>query len=194
MIGNFDGFHLGHQALLRAARSQAREIGAEVTALTPSPHPRLFFEPHRPLLLLTPGQLKYWTMAGYGLNQIIEPHFDTRFAATEPEEFIEDLLLNQLDARHVVVGEGFRFGRNRRGDAELLQRLANRKGCGVTVHPPVIVRGAICSSSRIRNCVQEGDIAGAEQLLGHALPTAALSEFLRHGEHRLNIRTVSLSA
>ena len=170
MIGNFDGFHLGHQALLKASSATATALNAEVAALTPSPHPRLFFAPHQPLLLLTPGWLKYRTMSRYGLETAFVPRFDARFAAMKPEDFILDLLINHLNARHIVVGEGFRFGHKRRGDTEMLSRLAGRAGCGVTAHPPVRVSGGICSSTRIRSCVAGGDMAAAEQLLGHALP------------------------
>lgn len=176
MIGNFDGFHRGHQALLKAASAVAQDLcedqdlGAEVAALTPSPHPRLFFAPHKPLTLLTPGWLKYRTMAGYGLETALVPRFDARFAALEPEDFTLNLLISHLNARHIVVGEGFRFGHKRRGDTDMLTRLGRNKGCGVTALPPVKVAGDICSSSRIRDYVASGNMAGAEQLLGHALP------------------------
>jgi len=170
MIGNFDGFHRGHQALLRAASAVAQGLGAEVSALTPSPHPRLFFAPHKPLTLLTPGWLKYRTMACYGLESALAPRFDARFASLEPEDFTLNLLIRQLDARHIVVGEGFRFGHKRRGDTDMLTRLGRNKGCGVTALPPVKVAGDICSSTRIRDHVATGNMAGAEQLLGHALP------------------------
>lgn len=170
MIGNFDGFHRGHQALLTAASAVAQDLGAEVSALTPAPHPRLFFAPHKPLTLLTPGWLKYRTMASYGLETALVPRFDARFASLEPEDFTLNLLIGHLNARHIVVGEGFRFGHKRRGDTDMLIRLGRDKGCGVTALPPVRVAGDICSSTRIRDHVATGNMADAEQLLGHALP------------------------
>jgi len=164
-IGNFDGVHRGHQALLAKARDVARPDG-ETVALTFDPHPARFFagDAAPPLLMSLPRRLERLAEEGVQVT-VVEP-FDAQLAALEAEAFVTDVLGRDLGASHVVVGYDFSFGRGRRGDAELLQEVAGRLGMGVSVVAKVKVHGLTCSSTQIRQFVRQGHVTGAAALLG----------------------------
>jgi riboflavin kinase / FMN adenylyltransferase len=165
-IGNFDGVHRGHQALIGASRDRARASGGEVVVLTFDPHPARFFAPDLapPMITSLARRLELLAAAGAGVT-IIEP-FDATFAALAAEHFVETVLRDDIGARHVVVGYDFTFGRGRQGAAPLLSALGERLGMGVTVIPAVDVGGVVCSSTKIREFVLEGRVEGARLLLG----------------------------
>jgi riboflavin kinase/FMN adenylyltransferase len=165
-IGNFDGVHRGHQALLRAAVAIGRELGAPAGALIFEPHPREFFHPEEPHFHLTslPQKLALFEHAGLGLAVVLP--FDTKLASLSADDFVARIIVDALAARHVVIGHDFFFGRNRGGTPETMQAAAARFGFGLTIIPPVAEDGEVFSSSSIRLHLAQGDVRGAARLLG----------------------------
>jgi riboflavin kinase / FMN adenylyltransferase len=165
-IGNFDGVHRGHQALVAAARTEADTRGAEAGVLTFDPHPARFFRPELapPLLLPLARRLELLGEAGAGF--VVVERFDAALAAMSPETFVDEVLVGALGVAHVVVGWDFSFGRKRAGTAAMLTELGRSRGFGVTVVAPVTVDGMPCSSTKIREFLLEGRIEGAALLLG----------------------------
>jgi riboflavin kinase/FMN adenylyltransferase len=174
-LGNFDGVHLGHQTIIRRAVERARAIGGRAVALTFEPHPLAVLAPERAPALLQSLHDRLALMRALGLDVAVLQRFTRAFAAQAPEDFVEDFLLRHLDLRHVVVGYNVTFGRNRAGTGETLRALGARRGFGVDVVGPVGAPGdgpdAQVSSTRLRELIQTGDVAGARRLLGrpHAL-------------------------
>ncbi len=165
-IGNFDGIHLGHQAILRAATQRAVESGAVGTALTFDPPPRKVLRPESaPQRLSTNEQRMEWFGAG-GLEAAVVMPFTLELARLSPEDFVEEILVRDLQVRVVLVGENFRFGHRQAGDVKLLRELGTRHGFEVVVIPPVVYRGEIVSSTAIRKAISAGDVAHAACLLG----------------------------
>lgn len=163
-IGNFDGVHRGHQELIHQATELAGD--GDVVALTFDPHPARFFAPALapPMLVTLERRLELLAQAGATVT-VVEP-FTAALAALEPESFVAEVLKQDLQARHVVVGYDFSFGRARRGTTALLSALGEQHGLSVTVVPPVSVDGLVCSSTKIREFLLEGRVEGAKLLLG----------------------------
>ncbi len=166
-LGNFDGVHRGHQALLARTAEQAKALGAPVVVLTFEPHPRRFFVPDTGPFRLTLPPAKLRLLEQYGVQAVLAQHFDPTFADLSPEAFIDDVLLKGLGARHVVCGYDFTFGARRGGNVERLREAGKEKGFGVTVLDPVTHEGEIYSSTRIREALRAGWITEAADLLGH---------------------------
>jgi len=165
-IGNFDGVHLGHRAVLAAARAAADAAGAELAALTFEPHPAELFGPARPVLRLADPEQKAELLAACGVDLALFQRFDAAFAALPPAAFAAEVLAAALGAAQVVVGAGFRFGAGRAGDFAALAAEGARLGFAVVATPLVAVDGAGVSSTRIREALLAGDVATARQLLG----------------------------
>ncbi len=171
-IGNFDGVHRGHQALLVRARERAvaaSRLGERhlAGAMVFEPHPREYFHPERPHFRLTSLKKKLALFERYHLDLAIVAPFDTVLAAMDADTFIERVLVAGLGVRHVVVGYDFFFGEGRGGNAEHMQRRGAELGFGVSVIPPVAEGGEVFSSSAIRAEIAQGDVAGAARMLGH---------------------------
>jgi riboflavin kinase/FMN adenylyltransferase len=171
-IGNFDGVHRGHQALITRARERAHASARQgatplAGAMVFEPHPREFFHPERPHFRLTSLERKLMLLNRYGLDLTIVVPFDERLASLDPDSFIEQVLVAGLGVRHVVIGYDFFFGKGRGGSAEHMQRRGAELGFGVSVIPPVAEDGEVLSSSAIRAEIAQGDVAGAARMLGH---------------------------
>ena len=165
-IGNFDGIHLGHQAILRATVERARALNAVSTALTFDPSPRKVLHPESaPLRLSTNAQRMEWFNA-LGLEAVVVLPFTLDLARLSPSEFIEQILVRDLHVRAVLVGENFRFGHKQAGNVKLLTELGKKHGFAVVIVPPVIYRGEVVSSTIIRREIAEGDVSHAARLLG----------------------------
>jgi riboflavin kinase/FMN adenylyltransferase len=165
-IGNFDGIHLGHQAILRATVERARALNAVSTALTFDPSPRKVLRPESaPLRLSTNAQRMDWFNA-LGLEAAVVLPFTLDLARLTPAEFVEQILVRDLHIKAVLVGENFRFGHKQAGDVKLLSELGAKLGFEVVIIPPVVFRGEIVSSTIIRREVTEGDVSHAARLLG----------------------------
>ncbi|MCV0395357.1 MAG: bifunctional riboflavin kinase/FAD synthetase [Rhizobiaceae bacterium] len=167
-IGNFDGVHRGHQAVLERALDQARALSAPAILLTFEPHPRKFFRPDLPLPRLTPAPVKAALAQALGLDAVIVAPFDATFAAQTAEAFVTGILVGDLGVVHAVTGFDFHFGRNRQGGPAFLMDAGERLGFGVTLVDAYRDEGAeVISSSRIRELLASGEIAGANGLLGY---------------------------
>lgn len=170
LLGNFDGFHLGHQALLAEARRRATAASLPLGVMSVEPHPRQLFEPEGAPSRLTTPAIKLETFERLGFDLVFNPVFNHAFAGQSAERFIVDVLVAGLEVSWVVVGEDFRFGNKRRGDVGLLRQFGSELGFGVLVVGRVNHDGANCSSSHIRHHLRTGDIAGANSLLGYPWP------------------------
>jgi riboflavin kinase/FMN adenylyltransferase len=166
-IGNFDGVHRGHRALIEAARARAQEFGAPLGVVTFEPHPREVLTPDRAPPRLTPLRVKARILAELDVGHLFALAFNEHLMTKSPEQFVHDVLAGGLGVRQVVVGFDFRFGHKRAGDADRLAALGREYGFGVTLIEPVAWHGEVCSSSRVREAVARGDVALARDLLGH---------------------------
>ena len=165
-IGNFDGIHLGHQAILRATVDRAHALRAVSTVLTFDPSPRKVLRPETaPPRLSTNAQRMEWFDA-LGLEAVVVLPFTLDLARLSPEEFVENILLRDLHVRGILVGENFRFGHKQAGDVKLLCGLGTKHGFDVIVVPPVVYRAEVVSSTIIRREVAAGDVSHAARLLG----------------------------
>lgn len=165
-IGNFDGVHRGHQALLKATLEEARKFAIPAGTVVFEPHPREFFQPDKPHFRLTPLPLKLRLLADLGLDVAVVLPFDGGLAGLPAEEFIARVLVEALGVRHVVIGHDFRFGKGRGGDAEVLQRAGAAHGFGVTIVAQVAEAGEVFSSSAVRAELAQGDVRTAAHMLG----------------------------
>ncbi|GAA4127481.1 hypothetical protein ACFFTN_03460 [Aminobacter aganoensis] len=168
MLGNFDGFHRGHQALMAAARAAALAGGSPIGVMSVEPHPRQLFAPHSTAFRLGTPATKAEAFGRFGVEFMYSPRFDHAFAGQEPEEFIDEILVGGFKVSRLVVGHNFRFGRRRRGDVDLLRRVGRLRGFAVTAVEEVQWDDATCSSTRVRDLLMAGDVEGASSLLGHA--------------------------
>src|SRR5688572_17480836 len=139
-IGNFDGVHRGHRALIAAARECARELGAPLGVVTFEPHPREVLAPDNAPPRLTPFRIKARLLAAQGVEHLFALAFTPQLMAKTPEQFVHDVLAGGLGIRHVVVGYDFRFGHRRAGDVATLTTLGDEYGFGVTRLEPVAWR------------------------------------------------------
>ena len=165
-VGNFDGVHRGHQALVSAAVARARETGGLSVALTFDPHPARLLQPDRAPAALNTLSQKEELLAGLGIDRLAVLPFDASVAELSPEAFARGVLREALGARDVVVGESFRFGRRREGDARRLADLGERLGFSVHALPVVLEQGSPVSSSRVRDALGQGNVSAARALLG----------------------------
>ena len=167
-IGNFDGVHRGHQALVRETVAHARAAGGAAVVLTFDPHPARVLAPDRvPPALSTPAQ-KAELLEALGVDTLVVLPFTRAVAGLSPDAFARDVLAVALGARHVVVGETFRFGHRQAGDAAILARLGGALGFTVQAVAPVLDDGRPVSSSRVRDALAAGDVVHAAALLGRA--------------------------
>lgn len=166
-IGNFDGVHRGHQAVLDAAKAAARVAQCASGAVVFEPHPRKFFQPQRPLFMLTTLERKLELLEACGLDIAAVLPFDDELASLSAEGFVRDVLVQGLGIRHATTGYDFFFGRGREGNPSLLRTLGNKYDFGVTIVEAAGSSGEIYSSTRIRELLAEGDVAGAAEMLSH---------------------------
>jgi riboflavin kinase / FMN adenylyltransferase len=168
-LGNFDGVHLGHQEVLRRAVEEGRSRGMKVVAATFQPHPRAVLGAGDPPRLLTPRDLRREVLRRYGAEAVVEIAFDRELSRKSPEQFVRDVLVGDIGAGVVVVGENFRFGHRAAGDFGDLHRLMREVGGeAVAVKVRAIGEGAGISSTRIRALIAEGRVEEAAGLLGRA--------------------------
>ncbi|HRM01022.1 MAG TPA: bifunctional riboflavin kinase/FAD synthetase [Acidovorax sp.] len=182
-IGNFDGVHRGHQAMLALLNSEAAHRGVDSCVLTFEPHPRDYFAGALQKPELTPARIgtlrdKLTELARCGVQQVVVLPFDARLAAQSPEAFIDEVLVQGLGARYVLVGDDFRFGRQRAGDYAMLDAAGQTLGFDVARMNSYEVHGLRVSSSAVRQALAAGDMDGAARLLGRPY---AISGHVVHG-------------
>ncbi|HXJ51047.1 MAG TPA: bifunctional riboflavin kinase/FAD synthetase [Burkholderiales bacterium] len=166
-IGNFDGVHRGHRALIERVCAKARELELTSCVLTFEPHPREFFDPQAAPARLTRLRDKLELIDAVGVERVHVARFDRRFASLPAQRFVEEVLVKGLATRWLLVGRDFRFGARRAGDFGALAAEGGRHDFEVESMADVVFDGARVSSSAVRAALAAGDIASAERLLGH---------------------------
>lgn len=167
-IGNFDGVHRGHRALIERVVAKAHELGVASCVLTFEPHPREYLSPAQAPARLTRLRDKFELLAATGVARVHVVRFDAAFAALPAERFVEEVLVAGLGVRWLLVGRDFRFGARRAGDFTALQALSRRHGFELEAMADVTFEDERVSSSAVRAALAAGDFARAERLLGHA--------------------------
>ncbi|MEW6352078.1 MAG: bifunctional riboflavin kinase/FAD synthetase [Thermodesulfobacteriota bacterium] len=180
-LGNFDGVHLGHQAILRKTVRTAHEKGRDAVVYTFDPHPRVVLNAAPEVPAITTAREKAEILEHLGIDVLILAEFSLEFAAQTPQEFVQNILKEELGAEHILIGENYRFGSKRSGNAETLKEMGHDMGFKVHVIPPVIVRDKRVSSSRIREHLLKGEIREANELLGREFTVEGR---VIHGHHR----------
>ena len=180
-IGNFDGVHLGHQQLLAKVVALAAQHQATPVVLTFEPQPNEFFHHGKPQARLMRLREKVQGLKPFGIAAIVCARFSNAFAAMPATEFVQSLLVDQLQAKAVVIGDDFRFGAKRQGDVALLQTLGQQHGFSVTQCQTHEINGARVSSTRVRHALDQGDLALTHKLLGRAY---SLWGRVAHGDRR----------
>jgi riboflavin kinase/FMN adenylyltransferase len=178
-IGNFDGVHRGHQALIAKLREAAGKIGLPAAVLTFEPHPREFFASDRAPTRLSSLREKLELLAAAGVDRVHVCRFDRRFAALAPQAFIESVLVRGLGTRWLAVGDDFRFGAKRAGDFAMLKAASEEFGFRLEPLQSVMLAGRRVSSSAVREALAAGDLATAGELLGR---TYGISGRVLHGD------------
>lgn len=178
-LGNFDGFHIGHQAVAGEAIRQAKDAGKPSIIATFDPHPVRFFAPHIPWFRLTTLDQRQRLFAEAGADAMLIFDFDAELAATRAEDFIIKLLAERLCVSGVVTGEDFTFGKGRGGNINVLRELGAAHGITATAMGPVVDDGGVISSSRIRDALKAGDCETAKRLLSRPFAIEAVVE---HGD------------
>ena len=184
-IGNFDGVHRGHQAMLERVRLAAAARGLSPSVLTFAPHPRVYFanltnQPERAPLAINSLRDRLHLLSNFGMEQITLLKFNSALASMTPTTFVETLLIDQLKTKWLLVGQDFKFGHQRRGDIELLQRYAERGDFELsTIGDVDDNQGQRISSSSIRQALLAGEMGQAQQRLGHSF---TISGHVKHGK------------
>jgi riboflavin kinase / FMN adenylyltransferase len=178
-LGNFDGFHLGHQAVAGEAIRQAKAAGRPAIIATFDPHPVRFFAPHVPFFRLTTLEQRQRLFEEAGADAMLVFGFDAELAGTSAEDFVVKLLVERLGLSGVVTGEDFTFGKGRGGNVDVLRELGAARGLSATAMGPVVDEGGVISSSRIRDALKAGDCATATRLLTRPF---AVEGTVQHGD------------
>jgi riboflavin kinase/FMN adenylyltransferase len=165
-IGVFDGVHLGHQAVISTSAEHARMANGTPVVVTFDPHPEKILRPEAAPHLLTATPHKIALIRELGVAHLLIIKFDKQFAATEPEDFVQQLVEHSKPLREICVGHEWSFGKNRRGNLKLLNKFGARFDFGVVGIPPVTVNGELVSSTAIRQALETGDPAKAARMLG----------------------------
>lgn len=165
-IGNFDGVHCGHQAMFARLKEVAAGCALVPTVMTFEPHPREVFTPEQAPARLTSLREKLELLKAAGIQRVALVHFSQRFARLTADEFIDRLLLQELRARWILVGDDFRFGANRAGDFNALRAAGVAKGFEVESLPSVLIDGERASSTAVRTALAKGDLSRAARILG----------------------------
>lgn len=181
-LGNFDGVHLGHQALIGEAKRLARERGVPLGVVAFEPHPQEFFHPSAESFRLTPFRAKARLIAELDADILYAITFDAEMAAKSAQDFVTDVLVDGLGVNAIVVGEDFQFGKGRAGNVALLVEMGGEHGFGVRIFKPIAASGHDkISSTQIRDALKQGKPDVAARLLGHYWSIEARVE---HGDKR----------
>ena len=165
-VGNYDGVHLGHQQIIGALKRRALELNAPTTVLVFEPSSKEFIDPESAPPRLTRWREKFNVLARLGVDRLVTLRFDVHMRAMTPEAFVDELIVGGLGARHVVVGDDFRYGSNAGGTIETLRAAGRVRGFGVEQIPPFEIEGVRVSSTAVRERLERADYFGAARLLG----------------------------
>jgi riboflavin kinase / FMN adenylyltransferase len=165
-IGVFDGVHRGHQAVISTSADHAAPSNGTLVVVTFDPHPEKVLRPQAAPHLLSATEHKIALIRALGVEHLLIITFDKQFAATEPEDFVQKLVIHSKPLREICVGHEWSFGKNRRGNLDLLKKLGAKFNFDVVGIPPVKINGAVVSSTAIRQAIEKGDWAKAAEMLG----------------------------
>jgi riboflavin kinase / FMN adenylyltransferase len=177
-IGNFDGVHLGHQAMLRELKKEADARGLATCVMTFAPHPREFFAPSSAPKRISTLRDKLAAIKACGIDRVVILPFNKQLASMNPESFVMDMLVGSLQTKFLLIGDDFKFGAKRAGDFSLLASLAGQAGYGLAAMPSVEAQGMRVSSSAVRSALAGGRLTDAAALLGR---TYSISGHVIHG-------------
>ena len=180
-IGNFDGVHLGHQAVLGQLADKSDELGLPVVVVTFEPQPQEFFRPQESPPRLTRFREKVQILRRYSVDRVLVLRFNKKFSLQSPDDFIQNLLVNGLGVKYLVVGDDFRFGKDRAGDFEMLQKAGAEHGFEVVNMHTFVLDDKRVSSTRVREALGAGDLNAAEKLLGRIY---RMSGRVAHGDKK----------
>ena len=193
-IGVFDGVHRGHQAVISTSADHARVANGTPVVVTFDPHPEKVLRPEKAPHLLSATKHKIALIRALGVEHLLIITFDKQFAATEPEDFVAQLVNHSKPLREICVGHEWSFGKNRRGNLDLLKGLGAKSSFDVVGIPPVKINGAVVSSTAIRQAVEKGDLAKAAEMLGREYTILGT---VTHGDNlgkKIGFPTANLSA
>jgi riboflavin kinase/FMN adenylyltransferase len=179
-VGNYDGVHLGHQKMIGVLKSRAAELHAAATVLVFEPSSKEFIDPEGAPPRLTRWREKYLALAAQGVDRLVTLRFDEYVRAMTPEKFVDELIVDSLGTRHIVVGNDFRYGCNAGGSIESLRAAGEARGFGVEQIAPFVFDGVRVSSTAVRERLGRSDFEGAERLLGR--PYRMLGRVIRGRE------------
>ena len=165
-IGVFDGVHRGHQAVISTSADHAAASNGTPVVVTFDPHPEKVLRPQAAPHLLSATEHKIALIRALGVEHLLIITFDKQFAATEPEDFVQKLVIHSKPLHEICVGHEWSFGKNRRGNLDLLKKLGAKFNFDVVGIPPVKINGAVVSSTAIRQAIEKGDLAKAAEMLG----------------------------
>lgn len=180
-LGNFDGVHLGHQEILRKTVESAHKKGRDAVVYTFDPHPRLVLRKVPDIPRITTPRERADILEHLGIDVLVLAEFTEDFAAQTPEDFVQNVLVEELGVKHIFIGTNYRFGKGRAGTPHILKDMAPELGFVVHVIPPVTANGVVVSSSRIREHLMNGEIREANELLGREF---IIEGRVIHGHHR----------
>jgi len=169
-LGNFDGVHLGHQRIFEKLKDEARKIHGEAIVITFEPHPLKVLSPDYFLPLLTPFRKKMMLIEKSGIERVLCIEFSLAFAEISPPEFVRDILMEKVNAKKIIVGYNYHFGKGKSGDVEILKNICKLFNIGVEVMEALTIDHTIISSSKIRELISEGEVVKASKLLGRDYP------------------------
>ena len=193
-IGVFDGVHRGHQAVISTSADHAATSNGTPVVVTFDPHPEKVLRPQVAPHLLSATQHKIALIRALGVEHLLIITFDKQFAATEPEDFVQKLVIHSKPLREICVGHEWSFGKNRRGNLDLLKKLGAKFNFDVVGIPPVKINGAVVSSTAIRQAIEKGDLAKAAEMLGREYTILGT---VTHGDNlgkKIGFPTANLSA
>jgi riboflavin kinase/FMN adenylyltransferase len=193
-IGNFDGVHLGHQAIFRMLVTRAKEKDGTSVVFTFEPHPLRVLAPERAPKLLTTYSDKVRLVKSFGIDLFICANFTKDFARIKAEEIVRDILCETIGIREIFIGSNFLFGKDRKGSPELLKKLGRKHGFRVTVLPEMKSGNTALSSSRIRKLIAKGKVEEASGLLGRNYSVeGVVIEGAKRGKTLLNVPTANIA-
>ncbi len=164
-IGNFDGIHLGHKKIIEKVIENAKKINGTSIVYTFKPHPHRALTPGNQIPLINTYEEKLELFESMGVDVVIEEPFSREFSTNTPEKFFSDILVKRFATRKIIVGYDFGFGKDRAGSLDLLKKLCTQEKVEIIIEPPLKIGDIICSSTKIRECVERGEIKTANELL-----------------------------
>jgi riboflavin kinase/FMN adenylyltransferase len=192
-IGNFDGVHRAHQAVLHEIVVRARQLGGHAMAMTFDPHPTHILRPDVDLKLISPLPVKLKLLAQTGIDAVLLLPFSRDLSMMSPREFVEEILVNKLHAREVHEGYNFHFGHKAAGNTQVLTELGREFGFDVITYPEMTLRREKVSSSEVRRLIAEGNVSKARHLLGRVFSVYSTPGRGRGYGHKYTVPTINLS-